>query len=94
MDDSIISDSAYDDQPIAEDDADLLLDDDGFQAEMNGRPRKFVSSVVDQDARDEALKSELEQVRRLNNLIGSVNTSLEGAMANMAVGLSVFGYTT
>jgi len=88
MDDSILSDSAYDDRPIVDDDADLILDDDEFREEANGRPRKFVSSVVDQDARDEALTSELEQVRRLNNLISSVNTSLEGAMANMAVRIS------
>lgn len=84
MDDSLLSDSAYDDRPIADDDTDLILDDDEFREETN-KPRKFVSSVVDQDARDEVLKSELEQVRRLNNLISSVNTSLEGAMANMAV---------
>ncbi|KAK6527076.1 hypothetical protein TWF281_010269 [Arthrobotrys megalospora] len=67
-------------------DMDLDLDDDlanvkSEEPQQSGN--RFVSSVADEEAREAALRAELESVRRVNKLIIGVNKSLQTAMENM-----------
>ncbi|RVD86325.1 uncharacterized protein DFL_004607 [Arthrobotrys flagrans] len=66
-------------------DMDLDLDDDvnvkSEEPQQSGN--RFVSSVADEEAREVALRAELESVRKVNRLIVAVNKSLQTAMENM-----------
>ncbi|KAK6512387.1 hypothetical protein TWF481_001273 [Arthrobotrys musiformis] len=73
-------------QDLPDLDMDLDLDDDhiNVKSEEPQQPgNRFVSSIADEEAREAALRAELESVRKVNRLIIAVNKSLQTAMENM-----------
>ncbi|KAF3909588.1 hypothetical protein AA313_de0205891 [Arthrobotrys entomopaga] len=81
------------DGPAGEDEDMLDLDlnlnnptikqEEGTEQPPQHSSNRFVSSVADEEAREAALRAELESVRRVNKLIVAVNKSLQDAMENM-----------
>ncbi|KAF3080279.1 hypothetical protein TWF706_002787 [Orbilia oligospora] len=65
-------------------DMDMDLDDnDHVNVKSEDPGDRFRSSVADEEAREAALRAELESVRKVNRLIVAVNKSLQTAMENM-----------
>ncbi|KAF3937948.1 hypothetical protein ABW19_dt0202238 [Dactylella cylindrospora] len=68
-----------------EDILDLDLENkDKTEGEPQQPANRFVSSVADAEAREAALRAELESVRRVNKLIASVTKSIQDATENMS----------
>ena len=84
------ADSANDNVNLDDADSNLPTTDEQQQQEQSNN--RFVSSVADEEARDAALRAELESIRRVNKLITSVNQHLQNALGNMGVRDSPFPF--
>jgi hypothetical protein len=75
----------YDDKgDILELDLDVKKED-GDEQQGQQPTNRFVSSVADAEAREAALRAELESIKRVNKLISTVTKSIETATGNMSV---------